>query len=183
MKPRNNTSLVLSLTALVAGMVLLAYASVPLYRMFCEATGFGGATKRVDAASTRVIDRAVTVRFNADIAAGLPWEFAPEEKQIKLKVGENRLTAYRVKNNSDQSITGHATYNVVPEIAGAYFAKIECFCFQDQTLKAGEAVDMPISFYIDPAISDDPNLRDVKTITLSYTFFPTKYKAVTPTKP
>lgn len=180
MTPQKNSSLALSLLAVVAGMLMLAYASVPLYRMFCEATGFGGVPKRTDSASARVVDRTLTIRFNADIDPDLPWEFSPEAPRVTLKVGENRLSAYRVKNKSGKALTGHATYNVLPEAAGAYFMKVECFCFKDQTLAPHAEAHMPVSFYIDPAIMDDPNLDGLTTITLSYTFFPTKYKAVTP---
>lgn len=171
---KSNTSLVVSLVSIVAGMTLLAYASVPLYRLFCAVTGFGGTPMRAEDISTTIIDRTFNVRFNADISKDLPWEFAAEEKNIPLKVGENRLTTYRVKNNASERLTGHATYNVLPEEVGPYFMKIQCFCFQDQTLAAQEEAHMPISFFIDPAIMEDPNLRDLKTITLSYTFFPSK---------
>lgn len=173
---RSNASLALSLGALAAGMAMLAYASVPLYRLFCQTTGFGGTPQRADHAPATAGGRAVEVRFNADIAPGLPWRFTPGQRSMTLKVGENRLAYYTVKNLTNGSITGHATYNVLPDSAGAYFVKIECFCFKDQTLKAGQEVQMPVSFFIDPAITEDRALRGLKTITLSYTFFPSKSK-------
>lgn len=175
-KSSRNASLALSLAALAAGMLMLAYASVPLYRLFCEMTGFGGTPRTAEAAAPgAVVDApAITVRFNADIDANLPWDFIPDEKEILARPGESRLTSYTAHNRAGTAVTGHATYNVVPEAAGAYFAKVECFCFKDQTLAAGQRVHMPVSFFIDPAILEDPNLKNLRTITLSYTFFATK---------
>lgn len=174
MRSKSNGSLAISLAALVLGMLGLAYASVPLYRLFCQVTGFGGTPQQALHAPGRIIDRPITIRFNADIDAGLPWEFRPGEPTLTLKPGEERMTYYTARNLANQSTTGHATYNVVPDKAGAYFAKIECFCFKNQSLGANQKVHMPVVFFIDPAIADDPEMADVRTITLSYTFFAAK---------
>ncbi len=152
-------------------MVGLAYASVPLYRIFCQVTGFDGTPVRAEAGSDKVFDREVTVRFNADIDPGLPWLFKPEQHLVEAKVGENKLIFYRAENNAGHPVTGQAVFNVTPAKAAAYFAKVECFCFTEQTLQAGQKVDMPVSFFIDPAFMTDPNMRDVTSITLSYTFY------------
>lgn len=170
----SNRSLALSVAALACGMLMLAYASVPLYRLFCQVTGFGGTTMRADAVPGQVLERSLTIRFNADIDKDLPWNFKPSHPSLHVKIGESALTSYRVTNRADAFTTGHATYNVVPEAAGAYFNKVECFCFQNQTLKPNQLADLPVSFFIDPAIAKDPNLKDLTTITLSYTFFAAK---------
>lgn len=170
----NNRTLALNLAALAIGMLMLAYASVPLYRLFCEMTGFGGATKQGTLGAVKPIDREITITFNADIDQNLPWEFRPLQKSMKVRIGEQSLAFYEAKNLSDQPITGHAVYNVTPFKSGPYFVKIACFCFQEQRLEPGQHVNMPISFYIDPAIADDKNLAELKTITLSYTFFQLK---------
>ena len=174
MSRNKNTSLALNLGALVVGMTMLAYASVPLYKMFCQVTGYGGTTQTASHAPDRVIDRSITVDFNADTDPYLHWEFAPGEKKHNVKVGEQALTFYVAHNLEKRAVTGRAVYNVVPHKAGAYFVKVDCFCFKEQMLKAGQKVHMPVSFYIDPAIMDDPEMKDVKTITLSYTFFEVK---------
>lgn len=163
-----------SVVATVLGMLGMAYASVPLYRIFCQATGFGGTPQVGTVAPGATGERMITVRFDANTAPELPWSFRPGERAVALKVGENGLTAYKAKNLTAAAITGHSTFNVVPEKAGQYFVKVACFCFEDQTLKGGESVDMPVSFYIDPAILKDRSMDDVTTITLSYTFFRTK---------
>lgn len=152
-------------------MLGLAFASVPLYRLFCAATGFAGTPARALHASAEVGKRIITVRFNADTAPGLAWDFHPEKLQMKVHVGENALAFFVAKNETGRAVTGHAVYNVVPEKAGAYFVKVQCFCFTNQTLKAHAEAHMPVSFYIDPQISNDPAMDDVTTITLSYTFF------------
>jgi len=170
MKNRN-LSFAFNLGALVVGMVMLAYASVPLYRLFCQVTGYGGTTQQAAHTTGEVFDRTMTITFNADHDQSLPWSFKPGENKNVVKVGEQGLTYYIAENNSDKPVTGMATYNVVPHKAGQYFVKIACFCFEKQTLGARQKVDMPVSFYIDPAIMDDPDLKHVNTITLSYTFF------------
>ncbi|HBK92631.1 MAG TPA: cytochrome c oxidase assembly protein [Parvularcula sp.] len=157
--------------AAVAGMVALSFASVPLYRAFCQITGWGGATKRAEAPAGRVLERTIAVRFDATVNEGLPWTFKPEQVSETLHVGETGLAFYAAKNLTDRPITGRATFNVQPAKAGRYFKKIECFCFTEQTLKPGEEASMPVTFFIDPAIADDRGLDDVQTITLSYTFF------------
>lgn len=168
---KNNRSLVLNLLALVVGMTLLAYASVPLYRLFCEATGYGGTPRQGVYAQGQVLDKTITVAFNADTDPNLPWQFRPGEAKRTLRIGEQGLTYFVAHNKSNQPITGRAVYNVVPHLAGQYFVKIACFCFTEQTLQPGEEVNMPVSFYVDPAIARDPDLKNLHTITLSYTFF------------
>ena len=154
-----------------AGMVGAAYAAVPLYEIFCQVTGYGGTTQIAEVAPERLLDRRIIVRFNADADRKLPWRFAPAQDKVDLKIGEHGLAFYRAKNLSPDTIVGTASFNVTPAKAGQYFNKISCFCFTEQKLEAGREVDMPVSFFVDPAIADDPNLDDVRTITLSYTFF------------
>ena len=160
--------------ALAVAMLMLAYASVPLYRLFCAVTGFGGTTQEGLKAPGAVGNDEITIRFNSDTDKNLPWKFAPGEREIKVKIGEQGLTHYVAENMSNQPVTGHAVYNVVPHAAGAHFVKIHCFCFENQTLKPKQRVDMPVSFYVDPAILTDADAKDIKTITLSYTFFEQK---------
>ncbi len=159
------------MAAIAVGMVLLAYASAPLYRLFCEMTGYGGTPRQSAIVPAHAIDRMMTIEFNADTDPNLPWEFKPRQRSMNVRIGKQTLAFYTARNVSGRSVTGRAAYNVLPLKAGKYFVKVDCFCFTEQTLKAKEKVDMPVSFYIDPAIADDPNMRDVKTITLSYTFF------------
>lgn len=173
---KKNRSLAFNLTLLAAGMVMLAYASVPLYRLFCQITGFGGTPVEASSAPGATGSRQITIRFNADIDDDLPWIFTPETTKKTVRLGEETLTYYTAENKTNRPITGHATYNVVPHKAAPYFAKIECFCFTDQTLSPNQKVHMPISFFVDPAIADDPATQDVETITLSYTFFRTAKK-------
>lgn len=162
--------------AVVAAMIGLSYASVPLYRIFCQMTGFGGTTQKAEAAPEKTLPRQMTVRFDASVARHLNWEFAPQQGPQKLKIGEAGLAFFRAKNLSDKPISGTASFNVTPAKAGVYFSKIECFCFTEQLLAAGQEIDMPVQYFIDPAIEDDENMRDVKTITLSYTFHQTHPK-------
>ncbi|TCT03459.1 cytochrome c oxidase assembly protein [Aquabacter spiritensis] len=158
----------------VAAMVGMAYAAVPLYAMFCSLTGFGGATRVGTAAPETTIDRTITVRFDANVAPGLPWVFKPEQTSMEVKVGETKMAYYMARNEAATPTYANATYNVTPAQAGFYFVKMQCFCFEEQTLAGGEKVDMPVVFYIDPAIAEDEDLKNLKTITLSYTFFPAK---------
>lgn len=167
-----NRRMGLILAGVVAGMVGLAYASVPLYDLFCRVTGYGGTTQRADAAPEAQGERIFTVRFNADVDPSLPWGFRPAVNATDVHVGEERLAFYRAVNESDEPVTGTAVFNVTPQKVGSYFNKVQCFCFEQQTLQPGETMDFPVSFFVDPEIADDPNLNDVKTITLSYTFFP-----------
>lgn len=170
--PRSNRRTAVLLVGLVAAMVGLSFAAVPLYQWFCQVTGFGGTTMRAERAPEAPGERVVTVRFNADIGGGdLPWRFKALETAVKIKVGEERVTFYRAENVGKAPVVGTATYNVTPHKAAPYFRKLACFCFTEQELAAGEALDMPVSFFVDPAIADDPKMRDVHTITLSYTFF------------
>ena len=177
-KPRrNNGATAAVLFSVAAGMVGLAFASVPLYRIFCEVTGYGGAPKvGVTAAPGGISERLVTVRFDANVNSKLPWKFAPERRQITVRAGEETLVYYTATNLSSVPLTGTATFNVTPYKAALYFGKVDCFCFTEQTLKPGEEVSMAVSFFVDPEIFEDPNTRDVTTISLSYTFFRAKEK-------
>ena len=170
-QPRNNRRNRLTALAAAGVVVGAAYAAVPLYQMFCQVTGFGGTTQVAEEAPVAVGERVITVRFNADTARGMPWRFQPQQRAVTLKVGEQALALYEAVNPTERRIVGTSTFNVTPLKAGPYFNKIECFCFTEQALAPGQSVDMPVSFFVDPEISDDPNLDDVKTITLSYTFF------------
>ncbi|MBL8581517.1 MAG: cytochrome c oxidase assembly protein [Rhizobiaceae bacterium] len=168
---RNRVTAVACL-AFFGGMIGMAYASVPLYAMFCQITGYGGTTQRVEQYSDRVLDRKITVRFDANVSGGLPWGFKPVAREVTMRIGETTQAHYSASNPFTTPTAGRATFNVTPELAGAYFNKVECFCFTDTTLKPGETIDMPVVFYVDPDIVDVPELKDIKTITLSYTFFP-----------
>jgi cytochrome c oxidase assembly protein subunit 11 len=168
---RRNARTGVVLTGIVVGMVGLSFASVPLYRLFCQVTGYGGTTQIAEFAPGAVAERVIKVRFNADTAPGLPWYFKPVQREIALRIGEPGLATYRARNLSDKAVTGTSTFNVTPLKAGQYFNKVQCFCFDEQRLEAGQEVDMTVSFFIDPEIAADRNLDEVKTITLSYTFF------------
>ncbi len=171
---RKNRTLAAGCFVLVAGMVGMAYAAVPLYALFCQVTGYAGTTQRSDGPAGETLNREMTVRFDANVNNRLAWNFKPMQRKVTLKVGQEALIFYRAENASKKTITGTATFNVTPANAGAYFNKVECFCFTEQVLKAGEGVDMPVSFFIDPDIENDPDLKSLKTITLSYTFYPAK---------
>jgi len=160
------------LAGVVVCMVGLAYASVPLYDLFCRVTGYGGTTQRAEIAPGTIGDRHFTVQFNADVSPDLLWSFRPAQGAVDVLAGEERLAFFRAKNESNKAVVGTAVYNVTPQKAGAYFNKLACFCFTKQRLEPGQTMDFPVSFFVDPEIADDPNLNDVKTITLSYTFFP-----------
>lgn len=161
-----------ALTGVVAGMLAMTYAAVPLYRLFCQVTGYGGTTQVASEAPREVLDRDITVRFNADTAPGLPWKFEPMQRDMTVKVGETGLAFYRAQNLTDRPIVGMATFNVTPDKAGQYFNKIHCFCFDQQRLEPGQSVDMPVTFFVDPSMAKDRGMNDVYYITLSYTFFP-----------
>lgn len=161
--------------AVFFSMVGVSYAAVPLYALFCQVTGYGGTTQRVEQYSDTVLDRDITVRFDAN-TAGVPWDFRPVQRAVTVKIGETVKVDYQARNLASAPASGKATFNVTPEMAGAYFNKVECFCFTDTTLKPGEQLDMPVVFYVDPAIVDVPELKDIRTITLSYTFFPIEEK-------
>jgi cytochrome c oxidase assembly protein subunit 11 len=156
----------------VAGMVGLAFASVPLYAMFCAVTGYNG-TPMIGGTAPGATDRKVTVRFNANVNPGLPWQFAPGQGPETLALGQEGMAFYTAKNLAQTPVTGIATYNVTPEVAGPYFHKVACFCFDEQTLSPGQQVEMPIAFWVDPKMAEDPNTQGIRTITISYTYFRT----------
>lgn len=168
---RKNRAVLVAVMGAVCAMIALTYASVPLYRLFCQVTGFGGTTQTAQTLPDHVLGRAVTVRFNADTAPGMPWDFAAPPRGVTLKLGQRGVTAFTARNRDAGPVSGTALYNVTPDKAGKYFHKMQCFCFQEQTLRPGEKVNMPVVFFIDPALADDPQMDDVDTITLSYTFF------------
>ena len=168
---RSNTVLAGGLAATIAGMVGLSFAAVPLYRIFCEATGYAGTPQIRGAAGPGASAGRMLVRFNANTSPGLKWRFEPGQSEAAVKLGEDRLAFYVGRNQSAQTVTGTATYNVTPEKVGRYFHKTQCFCFDEQTLVPGQQVEFPLSFWVDPAIATDPDTRDVREITLSYTFF------------
>lgn len=169
---RANRTLALSLLVFVSCMVGVAYAAVPLYELFCRVTGYGGTTQTAIAEAGTIIDRKVTIRFDANVASGLAWDFKPATKPMTVKVGETAEARYEVVNIGKAPSAGTATFNVTPQAAGVYFNKLDCFCFTEQTVKAGEVIEMPVVFFVDPDIDKDPNMAFVNTITLSYTFFP-----------
>jgi cytochrome c oxidase assembly protein subunit 11 len=171
---RRHARIGLACGAFVAGMVAAAYASVPLYDWFCRTTGFGGTPLVAASAPAQALDRRIRIRFDSNVAAGLPWDFKPETREVEIAVGETRLVHYTARNDWSESTVGTASYNVSPPQAGAYFNKLQCFCFTDQRLAAGESMDMPVAFFVDPEIVNDPDLKSLKSITLSYTFFPSK---------
>jgi cytochrome c oxidase assembly protein subunit 11 len=158
---------------LVAAMVGLGYASVPLYRIFCQVTGYDGTPQRAtaaEAAEVKTIGRKMVIRFDANIDRGMPWEFRPAQNRQTVQIGARTLAHFKARNLSDKPITGRASFNVEPEQAALYFHKIQCFCFSEQTLQPGQEVDMPVVYYVDPKILDDPDNKGVELITLSYTF-------------
>ncbi len=165
-----------AVVAVILSMTALAFASVPLYRMFCQKTGYDGTPSRADSLPGIVTDRRVTVKFNADISPELDWSFKPDRHQMEILAGQKGLASFRARNLSAVPLTGSAVYNVTPPKVGKYFHKIQCFCFGQQTLNPRQEVDMPVVFFIDPAFATDIDMQDVTTITLSYTFF----KAETP---
>ncbi len=169
-----NTKMAMNLLAVAVGMLMLAYASVPLYRLFCAVTGYGGTTQRGGELPKEISQRTIKIEFNADIDSGLNWDFAAGEQAKTVHIGEQSLTHYVAHNRENHAVTGRSIYNVLPFKAGKYFHKIQCFCFDEQTLAAGQKVNMPVSFFIDPAMLNDPEMQNVKIITLSYTFFPVK---------
>ena len=168
---RRRAAIALILGGVVCGMVGLSFGAVPLYRLFCQVTGFGGTTQVAEEAPAEIGERVVTVRFNADTARDLPWYFKPEQREMTVRVGEMAMAVYTAENRSERALVGSSTFNVTPVKAGAYFNKIECFCFEEQMLAPGERADFPVSFFVDPDIVEDRRLDDVTTITLSYTFF------------
>jgi cytochrome c oxidase assembly protein subunit 11 len=162
----------------VAAMAALTAAAVPLYRLYCQVTGTGGTTQRAERASDIVLDKIMTVRFDSNVSKELPWRFEPVVRTLDVKLGETTLAFYRATNTSDKTVKGTAIFNVSPDVAGIYFNKIECFCFKEQTLAAGESIEMPVSFFVDPKIAGDRDAAHIKEITLSYTFYPVTGAAV-----
>jgi cytochrome c oxidase assembly protein subunit 11 len=157
---------------LVAAMVGAAYAAVPLYKLFCQVTGFDGTPRVASKASDTVLEKTMTIRFDANVAPGLPWRFEPVQTTAKVKIGENALAFYRVTNTSDRPVRGTATFNVLPEQVAPFFNKLQCFCFTEQLLQPGESLEMPVSFFVDPQITADKDAHAVGYVTLSYTFYP-----------
>ncbi|WP_298016267.1 cytochrome c oxidase assembly protein [uncultured Parasphingopyxis sp.] len=172
---RKNRRSAFAALAIVAGMIALGFASVPLYRIFCQVTGFNGTTQRVEAsaaANVQPVGRVITVRFDANTSPDLPWRFEPEENTDRVAIGARKMAFYRAENLTNRPVTGTASFNVTPLEAGAYFSKIQCFCFTEQTLQPGQSVRMPVTYFVDPEILNDPDIGDVEEITLSYTFYP-----------
>ena len=173
MRFSGNRLTVVILAGVVGLMLGLSYASVPLYKLFCQVAGYGGTTQATNDAATHIVaGHPISVRFDANVNRELAWEFAPVDRPVTLNPGEEIVINYRATNIGDATSVGTSTFNVTPAKAGAYFMKIDCFCFQEQSLQPGESVDMPVRFFIDPEIVADKNVDDVKDITLSYTFFP-----------
>lgn len=166
--------------AVALAMLGLGFASVPLYRMFCQATGFGGTTQRATESQLRElahgdrsgVGRKLSIRFDSNVAQGMPWQFFPEQRTQTIRIGQKSMAIFIARNMSDKPVTGRAAFNVTPEQSGAYFTKIQCFCFTEQTLQPGQEVRMPVLYFVDPKILNDADNRDVQEITLSYTFYP-----------
>ncbi|MBD8878016.1 cytochrome c oxidase assembly protein [Roseibium polysiphoniae] len=169
---RRNRTVGLACAGLFVTMIGAAYAAVPLYNLFCQVTGFGGTTQVAEAASDLVIDRPITIRFDGNVNHTLNWKFKPVQRSVTMKMGESAQIAYTATNTGADLSVGTSVFNVTPNEAGAYFNKLECFCFTEQALAPGESVEMPVVFFIDPDMDKDPELKHVKEITLSYTFFP-----------
>ncbi|MDJ0614258.1 MAG: cytochrome c oxidase assembly protein [Rhizobiaceae bacterium] len=169
---RSNTSVVSMCVGMVLGMGGLAYASVPLYELFCQVTGYGGTTQRAELTDAiNVIDRKINVRFDANTASNLDWKFAPEQRQVSLKMGETMVVNYVAENLSDEPIVGMASFNVTPQATGVFFNKVECFCFTDTYIQPGGKLEMPVVFYVDPDMDKEETMKGLSTITLSYTFY------------
>ena len=166
----SNNRTAMGLSIIVLTMIILVAFSVPLYNLFCRVTGYGGQTNTSEFLSSTILERDINLKFSADVNDSIDWSFEPPEN-LEFKVGENILVNYKATNLSDKQTSGTATFNVLPVKVGPYFIKTQCFCFEKQTLNPGESVDMPVVFYVDPAISEDPTMEDIEEITLSYTFF------------
>jgi cytochrome c oxidase assembly protein subunit 11 len=172
-RDKKNVKFALVLLSVVGGMLGLSFASVPLYQLFCKVTGYGGTLNTEGVvASSKISDRTIKVHFDSNISPKLKWRFKPKQNEVTVKLGEQKLAFYEAENISEKSLTGQAIYNVTPFKAAQYFSKIDCFCFTEQTLDAGQIVPMPVQFYVDPEILTDPNTKEITTITLSYTFYP-----------
>ncbi|MBW9115786.1 cytochrome c oxidase assembly protein [Rhizobium cauense] len=171
-KPRNNGAVVFMCLAFAFGMGAASYAAVPLYRLFCQVTGYNGTTQRVEQASSVILDRKMRVTFDANVAPGLSWEFKPVQYEVNPRIGETIQVNFIAENKSNETQRGAAVFNVTPGEAGAYFNKVQCFCFNETVLKPGEKLEMPVVFYIDPDITKAVESKDIHTVTLSYTFYP-----------
>ena len=169
---RRHRFVAITCASVAIGMLGMAYAAVPLYQLFCQVTGYGGTTQRAISPSEHTVDQTITMRFDANVARKLAWDFRPVEQTLTVQLGENRIAHYTATNTSDKPLRGTATFNVTPESAGVFFNKIECFCFTEQLLQPGETVDMPVSFFVDPEIANDKDAKKISQITLSYTFYP-----------
>jgi cytochrome c oxidase assembly protein subunit 11 len=165
----------LACAGVALAMVGVAFASVPLYDLFCRITGYDGTPATGTAGASRVLDRTITVRFDANVASGLPWRFTPETPSIEAKLGETRTVFYKVRNDAPTATTGIATFNVQPGQAGGFFVKLECFCFKEQTLQPGETMDFPVVFYIEPGLAENDSVEGLSSLTLSYTYFPARH--------
>ena len=174
MSARGHTRTLIPVIGVVLGMTAMAWAAVPLYDLFCRVTGYGGTPQTSTEGSDRILDRTVTVRFDASTGRDMPWTFKPAANTMTVHIGETGLAFYEAHNPTDRPVAGTASFNVTPLTAGAYFTKIDCFCFTEQILKPGQTVMMPVTFYVDPEIVDDPDTQGVHTLTLSYTFFETE---------
>jgi cytochrome c oxidase assembly protein subunit 11 len=174
---KGNRKVALICSAVLLGMVGAAFAAVPLYRAFCQATGYDGTVSRAEAAPLKVLEKNISVRFDTN-AHNLPWTFVAEETQQTVRIGATSMAHFKVTNNGKTPITGQALFNVLPETTGAYFKKLECFCFKEQTLKPGETIEFPVVYFVDPKLATDPETRGVPEITLSYTFYPSKNGAI-----
>jgi cytochrome c oxidase assembly protein subunit 11 len=168
---RRHRTVAVACAAIVLAMVGLSYAAVPLYRLYCQVTGYAGTTQRAEKASDKVLDRTLTVRFDANVAADLPWRFEPQQQRLDVRIGENALAFYKATNTSDRPVTGTAVFNVTPEAAGVHFVKVQCFCFTEQRLEPGQSVDMAVSFFVEPAFVEDEDTKGLSELTLSYTFY------------
>ncbi len=177
-KVNRNDKVLLMCVGVLVGMIGLTYASVPLYRIFCQVTGYAGTPKTYAEASQVVTDQVMEVRFDANTGQGLAWDFKPEQVSMNVRLGENNVAQFRAHNWSSRPIVGTATFNITPVKAAQYFNKVQCFCFTRQELKPGESADLGVSFFVDPAIATDPETKDVTAVTLSYTFFPAKEQSL-----
>jgi cytochrome c oxidase assembly protein subunit 11 len=176
--PTRNLRVAAIAASVFVGMLGLSYAAVPLYKAFCQSTGFGGTTQRAAKAPDKATDQFIMVRFDANTSSGLPWEFRPRQTSMKVKIGEQTMAYYDARNVGSNPNTGSAVFNVSPPSAGAFFDKIQCFCFTKHTLKPGETAEFPVMFFVDPALLDDADAKNIKEITLSYTFYPASDSAV-----
>lgn len=170
--PRGNAKILVACVVFVGCMLGVSFASVPLYQLFCQVTGYNGTTQRVDQVSDVVLDKSIKVTFDANVSSGLNWDFKPVDRFITPKIGETVQVSYTATNRSAVATSGQAIFNVTPMEAAAYFNKVECFCFTETELKPGESLEMPVVFFIDPAITEAAETKDIGTITLSYTFYP-----------